>query len=72
MSYEEDRCFGKPEGLGKRLIMWRRQFGMAGSQYPWLGTGICDDLVAAAKALGEDVSEFGKPDPNQPALEFDL
>jgi hypothetical protein len=67
MADEYERCFGKPEGLGKRLIMWRRQ--LASSAYPWIGTGICDDLVAAAKALGENVSEFEKPADN---LEFDL
>lgn len=50
---DENRCFGKAEGLGKRLAMWANSLGI-NKQYPWIGLGIVDDLKAAARALGED------------------
>lgn len=76
-----ERNFGVPDGIEKRLIAWRRQ--LATSEYPWVGTGLCDDLVCAAKLLGADVSEFEKdarqadlpilpPEPEQQPMEFDL
>ena len=63
-----EKSFGHPDGIEKRLIMWRRQLGVD-RRYPWIGTGILDDLVCAAKLLGADVSEFERPKDN---LEFDL
>jgi hypothetical protein len=51
------RMHGSEEGIADRLKMWRRHLG-ADKTYPWLGTGICDDLVTAARLLGADVSEF--------------
>lgn len=69
MAYE--RMHGREEGIAERLKAWRRS--LATQDYPWLGTGICDDLVTAARLLGADVSEFdqGKP-ASAPTLEFDL
>lgn len=52
-----ERRYGKREGLAERLLEWRRALGES-KKYPWIGLGICDDLVAAAEALGADTSEF--------------
>lgn len=77
------RMHGSEDGLAERLKMWRRQLG-SDKSYPWLGTGICDDLVTAARLLGADVSEFDETkdqptlpnvvpaEPEQTALEYDL
>jgi hypothetical protein len=72
---------GREEGLAERLKMWRRHLA-TDKRYPWLGSGICDDLVTAARLLGADVSEFTdrKDEPTLPEivpaapqeLEFDL
>lgn len=51
--YDKTRCFGKSEGLGKRLAMWANSLGR-NRDYPWLGLGIVDDLKAAARELGVD------------------
>jgi hypothetical protein len=64
MPYE--RMHGREEGIAERLKMWRKHLA-TDRRYPWLGTGICDDLVTAARLLGADVSEF-ETDPNQPTL----
>lgn len=64
MSYQ--RMHGSETGIAERLKMWRRALATDKS-YPWLGTGICDDLVTAARLLGADVSEFDV-DANQPPL----
>lgn len=79
MTYE--RMHGSENGIAERLKMWRRSLAMDKS-YPWLGTGICDDLVTAARLLGADVSEFDdkRDQPTLPeivpaepvVLEFDL
>lgn len=82
MTYQ--RMHGNEVGIAERLKMWRRHLG-ADKHYPWLGTGICDDLVTAARLLGADVSEFSTdakseptlPDvipvePEQQPMEFDL
>ncbi len=66
MTYE--RMHGREEGLAERLKMWRRHLA-TDRRYPWLGSGICDDLVTAARLLGADVSEFEQT-PQQ--LEYDL
>lgn len=80
MTYE--RMHGREEGIAERLKMWRRYLA-TDKRYPWLGSGICDDLVTAARMLGADVSEFSVAGDNEPtlptiipqesvALEFDL
>lgn len=51
--YDKTRCFGKPEGLGKRLAMWANSLGR-NKDYPWIGLGIVDDLKEAARQLGVD------------------
>jgi hypothetical protein len=74
MTYQ--RMHGQEQGIAERLKMWRRHLG-GDKSYPWLGTGICDDLVTAARLLGADVSEFttlieqSVPVAPQP-MEFDL
>lgn len=77
------QSFGMPEGLEKRLVMWRRQLAND-RRFPWIGSGLLDDLVCAAKLLGANVSEFERPDedqqtfdilpaePTQQNLEYDL
>lgn len=64
------RHFGHPEDIEKRLITWRRQLGQDKS-YPWVGCGLLDDLVCAAKMLGADVSEFEQKDSAQHTLDID-
>lgn len=66
MTYQSS--FGMPEGIEQRLVDWRRRLG-SNKEYPWLGTGILDDLVCAANLLGADVSEFMQPDYDQPTFE---
>lgn len=53
--------YGRREGLDKRLAYWANQLGRD-RQYPWVGTGLIDDLKAAAEALGTDF------DTNYPAV----
>lgn len=67
MTYQSS--FGMPEGIEQRLVYWRRQLG-SNKEYPWLGTGILDDLVCAAGMLGADVSEFRQQDRDQPAFDI--
>lgn len=67
MTYE--RLFGHPENIEKRLVMWRRQLALD-RKYPWVGTGLLDDLVCAAKMLGADVSEFEQSDASQPMFDI--
>lgn len=77
--YDKTRCFGKTEGLGKRLAMWANSLGR-NKMYPWIGLGIVDDLKAAARALGEDPDALypteifdHRPEPQPaPAMEYDL
>lgn len=64
MTYQ--RMHGSENGIAERLKMWRRQLAQD-KRYPWMGTGICDDLVTAARLLGADVSEF-EDNRDQPAL----
>ena len=52
-SKDEQRCFGKPEGIEKRLAMWGRQLSVDKS-YPWVGLGLIDDLACACRMLGGD------------------
>lgn len=55
MSFHKDdhRCFGKPEGIEKRLSMWASGLG-ADKKYPWVGMGLIDDLKCASRMLGGD------------------
>lgn len=76
--YQKDRCFGKPEGIEKRLAMWATQFSMD-KKYPWVGLGVIDDLKCACRMLGGDPDktypDMRKPAPKaapQPATEYDL
>lgn len=81
MTYQ--RMHGGEAGIAERLKMWRRELA-TNKAYPWLGTGICDDLVTAAHLLGADVSEFDNvvpeltlpeivpAEPVQQPMEFDL
>lgn len=62
-----DRQFGKPENIGKRLAYWANQLSRDKS-YPWVGTGLIDDLKCAAGLHGADFDklyplEFDKPKP---------
>lgn len=58
---DEHRCFGKREGLEKRLAMWANQLGRDKS-YPWVGLGLIDDLKCASRELG------GEPDKQYPDM----
>lgn len=42
--------YGSREGLAERLNEWATQLGRD-KKYPWIGTGIIDDLRAAASAI---------------------
>lgn len=76
---DPNRCFGKEEGLGKRLAMWANSLGR-NKMYPWLGLGIVDDLKAAARKLGTDPDKLYPTDifdhraekPASVKLEYDL
>lgn len=75
---DENRCFGKPEGLEKRLAYWARQLSMD-KKYPWVGLGLIDDLKCACRELGGDPDQtfpdMRKPEPAPaaaPAVEYDL
>lgn len=48
--------FGEVSGLGPRLAYWANQLGKD-RNYPWVGTGLIDDLKCAAKQLGVDFDE---------------
>lgn len=58
---DDHRCFGKPEGLEKRLAMWAQQFS-TDKRYPWVGLGFIDDLKCASRMLG------GEPDKKYPDM----
>jgi hypothetical protein len=76
---DDHRCFGKPEGMEKRLAMWARSLSMDKS-YPWVGLGLIDDLKGACRMLGGDPDKV-YPDmrknsppaePESPIVEYDL
>lgn len=58
---EDHRCFGKRDGLEKRLAMWANQLSRD-KQYPWVGLGLIDDLKCAAREMG------GNPDMEYPDI----
>jgi hypothetical protein len=79
---DKNRCFGKREGLEKRLAMWARQLGMD-KRYPWVGLGLIDDIKAACRELGGDPDKWyddvrpqpkkaTAPAPEPKAMEYDL
>lgn len=65
-----ERNFGFPEGIGKRLAYWANQLSRD-KGYPWVGTGLIDDLKCAAKLHGENFDAL-YPAYVPPAVEFDL
>lgn len=74
--YQSNRCFGKPEGLEKRLAYWARQLSMD-KKFPWVGLGLIDDLKCACRELGGDPDkvypDMRKNPPPEPAkVEYDL
>lgn len=50
---DDNRAFGKPENIEKRLAMWANQLSRD-KKYPWIGLGFIDDLRCACKMLGGD------------------
>jgi hypothetical protein len=73
--YDENRGFGKPEGLEKRLAMWARQLS-CDKRFPWVGLGLIDDLKCASRELGGDPDkqypDMRKPAVPAKAVEYDL
>ena len=69
---EYDRPFGKPQDIEKRLAMWANSLARD-RQYPWMGSGLVDDLVCAAKLLGAEPEKL-YPGVFAPAkaMEYDL
>jgi hypothetical protein len=73
----DDRAFGQPENIEKRLAMWVAQLSMNKS-LPWVGLGIVDDLKCACRMLGGDPDkrypDMRKSKPPEPAkvTEYDL
>jgi hypothetical protein len=51
--YDNNRAFGKPENIEKRLAMWATQLSMDKS-FPWVGLGLVDDIKCACTLLGGD------------------
>lgn len=73
---DDQRCFGKPEGIEKRLAMWVTRFSTDKS-IPWVGMGVVDDLKCACRMLGGDPDkkypDMRKNPPPEPAkVEYDL
>lgn len=52
--------FGAPEGLPQRLATWANQLSRD-KQYPWVGTGLIDDLKCAARLMGVDFDAMFPP-----------
>lgn len=79
MTDDPNRCFGKPEGIEKRLAMWVTRFSTDRS-IPWVGMGVVDDLKCACRMLGGDPDkkypDMRKNPPSAPApvptVEYDL
>jgi len=74
---DEERAFGKPEGIEKRLAMWHRQL-KNDSRCPIHYRGMIDDLSCASRMLGgdpdkkyPDMRPAPKPEP-APSTEYDL
>lgn len=75
----EDRAFGKPENIEKRLAMWHRQL-KNDSRCPIHYRGMIDDLSCASRMLGGDPDKkypdmrtpkpAPKPEPEN--VEYDL
>jgi len=71
-----EKQFGIPEGLGRRLNTWANQLAID-KRYPWVGTGLLEDLKLAATLTGAPPFDvmFPKrdytPKPAEP-IEYDL
>lgn len=52
--------FGSPDGLPQRLATWANQLSRD-KKYPWVGTGLIDDLKCAAKQMGVDFDVLFPP-----------
>lgn len=68
--------FGYSEDIEKRLVTWHRQLGQD-RRYPWVGTGLLDDLRQAALMLGAKPEAFNVPKieastPTPEPVEYDL
>lgn len=66
--------FGNREGIGERLAYWANQLSRD-KRYPWVGTGLIDDLKCAAKLSGTDADAMFPAEVVQPAapvVEYDL
>lgn len=79
--------FGEKAGLPQRLAYWANQLGRDRT-YPWVGTGLIDDLKCAATVMGVDFDtmfpaelpklptepedEFANFVPAPPIVEWDL
>lgn len=77
--------YGVPEGLERRLAQWANQLSRD-KTYPWVGSGLIDDLKLASTTLGAPPFETlypmfvggkippppGAPKPPAPPMEFDL
>lgn len=76
---EKSRGFGEPENIEKRLAMWAIQLSVD-KKFPWVGTGLIDDLKCACRMLGGDPDKryigskaAPKEAPPEPAkVEYDL
>lgn len=70
---DNERAFGKPENIEKRLAMWIAQLSMDKS-LPWVGLGLIDDLKCVCRMLGGDpdkrYADMRKPAPAK--VEYDL
>lgn len=54
--------YGVRDGLPERLREWALQLGRD-KKYPWIGTGIIDDLRAAADTLDGKPTPAKEPEP---------
>lgn len=52
--------FGKPENIGLRLAAWANQLSRD-KAYPWVGTGLIEDLKCAAKLQGVNFDAMFPP-----------
>jgi hypothetical protein len=70
-----EKQFGIKEGLGRRLNTWAHQLSLD-KRYPWVGTGLLDDLKLASKLVGGAPSYaemFEQPlAAPEPVIEYDL
>lgn len=53
----EENRFGDPDGIGRRCAMWANQL-RRNKAFPWVGTGLVDDLECVARMHGIDSQAF--------------